>query len=43
MSGVRIVGSFDSSKMKEGMKVKMSRCGIRQDGTAFYFFVPAGT
>lgn len=41
MSGIKIVGSFDSLQLKEGMKVKMSGCGIRPDGTAFYHFVKA--
>jgi len=41
MSGIKIVGSFDSLQLKEGMKVKMSGCGVRPDGTAFYHFVKA--
>ena len=42
MSGIRIVGSFESSnQLREGMMVRMSECGVRPDGTAFYNFVPA--
>jgi hypothetical protein len=42
MSGIRIVGSFESSnQLREGMMVRMSGCGVRHDGTAFYNFVPA--
>ena len=41
MSGIRIVGSIDIRDLKEGMKVKMFRCGIREDGTLFYNFVKA--
>lgn len=43
-SGVRLVGSIECLQqdvVHEGMKVKMSRCGVRPDGTAFYSFVPA--
>jgi uncharacterized OB-fold protein len=41
MSGIKIVGSFDSVQLKEGMKVKMSVCGVGPDGTAFYHFTKA--
>lgn len=41
MSGIKIVGSFDNMQLKEGMKVKMSGCGVGPDGTAFYRFVKA--
>jgi uncharacterized OB-fold protein len=41
ISGIRLVGSFGDHKMKEGMKVRMTKCGLKSDGTAFYFFVPA--
>jgi uncharacterized OB-fold protein len=40
MSGIKLLGSFDTSALKEGQKVKMVRCGVRSDGTAFYFFEP---
>jgi len=41
MSGIRIVGSFDSSRLEEGIKVKMSGCGVRSDGTTYYNFTKA--
>jgi hypothetical protein len=43
MSGIKLVGSFGASHLKEGMKVKMSECGVRPDGTTFYSFTPART
>ena len=41
MSGIRLVGSFSIDNLKEGIKVKMSSCGIRPDGSVFYDFVKA--
>lgn len=41
ISGIRLVGSFGYYEMEEGMKVRMTRCGLKSDGTAFYFFEPA--
>jgi uncharacterized OB-fold protein len=41
MSGIKIVGSFDGLQLKEGMMVKMSRCGVGPDGIAFYHFTKA--
>jgi uncharacterized OB-fold protein len=41
MSGIKLVGSFGDQQLKEGMKVKMTECGVRADGTVFYSFVPA--
>lgn len=41
MSGIKIIGSFDDKDLKVGMKVKMSGCGIGQDGTVFYNFTKA--
>lgn len=41
LSGIRLVGSFGDHQLIEGMKVRMARCGLGSDGTAFYFFVPA--
>jgi hypothetical protein len=39
MSGIKVIGSFDiSEELREGIKVKMVRCGVRPDGVAFYFF-----
>ena len=42
MAGIRLVASLGDQQLKEGMKVRMSRCGIMPDGTAFYLFAPAG-
>lgn len=42
MAGIRLIASLGDQQLKEGMKVRMSHCGISQDGTAFYFFKPAG-
>lgn len=41
MSGIRLVGSFGNQQLKEGMKVRMTECGVKPDGTVFYSFVPA--
>jgi hypothetical protein len=41
MSGIKLIGSFKtSSQLTEGIRVKMTRCGIMSDGIAFYFFEP---
>lgn len=40
MDGFRLVGSFDSAaRLREGMKVMMDRCGLR-NGTPYYHFTP---
>jgi uncharacterized OB-fold protein len=39
MDGFRLVGSFDSADLEEGMKVRMGDCGVR-DGAPYYFFAP---
>ena len=41
ISGIKIMGSLDPIQLKEGIKVKMSKCGLRTDGTAFYHFTKA--
>ena len=41
MSGIKLVGSFDDLRLKEGMKVRMTGCGTKPDGTTFYSFAPA--
>jgi hypothetical protein len=41
MSGIKLVGSFDDPRLKEGMKVRMTGCGTKPDGTVFYSFAPA--
>ncbi|MFL6481509.1 MAG: Zn-ribbon domain-containing OB-fold protein [Nitrososphaera sp.] len=40
MSGIRLIGSFDSVKLKDGSKVKMARCGLEPNGSPFYYFEP---
>jgi uncharacterized protein len=40
MSGIKLIGSFDTSDLREGLKVKMVTCGVKPDGNAFYFFKP---
>lgn len=41
MAGIRLVGSFEDHELKEGMKVRMTECGLGLDGSAFYHFVPS--
>jgi uncharacterized OB-fold protein len=41
MSGIKLIGSFSEQQLKEGMKVRMTECGVMPDGTAFYSFAPA--
>jgi uncharacterized OB-fold protein len=43
LSGIRLVGTFGTHHLVEGMKVRMTKCGVRPDDTVFYFFVPART
>jgi hypothetical protein len=40
MSGIKLIGSFDTLGLREGSKVKMVRCGVRPDGAPYYFFEP---
>lgn len=42
IAGIRLIASFGDQQLKEGMKVRMSACGVEPDGIPFYFFVPAG-
>lgn len=39
MDGFTLVGSFDNTNLKKGMKVRMDRCGM-SNGTPFYHFLP---
>jgi uncharacterized OB-fold protein len=41
LDGFRLVGSIGGANLKEGMDVKMSKCGIGPDGTPYYHFHPA--
>jgi hypothetical protein len=40
MSGIKLIGSFDAVELKDGLKVRMVRCGVRPDGIPYYFFAP---
>ncbi len=40
MSGIKLIGSFDKLELREGLKVKMVRCGVGPNGTPYYFFEP---
>lgn len=40
MSGIKLIGSFDTVELREGSRVKMVTCGVRPDGTPYYFFEP---
>jgi len=41
MDGFRLVGSIEGTNLKEGMDVKMSKCGVGSDGAPYYHFQPA--
>jgi len=41
MSGMRLIASFDNIPLKDGLKVKMTKCGFSPNGSPFYFFEPA--
>ena len=36
--GIRLVGSIFGGPLRQGMKVKMIKCGINPDGSPFYHF-----
>jgi hypothetical protein len=40
MDGIRLIGSFDTFELKDGLQVKMAGCGLKPDGTPYYFFEP---
>jgi len=40
MAGIRLIGSFDTLELKDGLQVKMVRCGEKPDGTPYYIFEP---
>jgi hypothetical protein len=40
MAGIKLIGSFDTFELKDGLQVKMARCGLKPDGTPYYFFEP---
>lgn len=39
MDGFRLVGSFQTTELAEGMKVRMVACG-KKDGAPYYLFAP---
>jgi hypothetical protein len=43
MGDIRLIGSFADMPLAEGMKVKMTECGLLDDGTAYYRFAPSST
>ena len=40
MSGIKLIGAFGTVELKEGLKVKMVKCGITRDGSPYYLFEP---
>jgi hypothetical protein len=40
MSGIKLIGSFDTLELREGLRVKMVKCGVRPDGIPYYYFEP---
>jgi uncharacterized protein len=40
MSGIKLIGRFDELELKDGLEVKMVRCGVSSDGTPYYIFEP---
>jgi hypothetical protein len=40
MAGIKLIGSFDTLELKDGLQVKMVRCGVKPDGTPYYSFEP---
>jgi uncharacterized OB-fold protein len=40
MAGIRLIGSFNTLELKDGLQVKMTGCGLKPDGTPYYFFEP---
>lgn len=41
MAGMKVIGSFDTFlELKEGLQVKMVGCGLKPNGTPYFFFEP---
>jgi uncharacterized OB-fold protein len=40
MGGIRIIGFILGESLYKGMQVRMTSCGITQDGSAYYDFEP---
>ena len=41
LAGIRIVGAISGELLYEGMEVRMTSCGITQDGSVYYDFEPS--
>ena len=41
LAGIRIVGSISGELLYEGIEVRMTSCGITQDGSVYYDFEPS--
>ncbi len=40
MSGIKLIGAFETLELREGVKVKMVKCGVTRDGSPYYLFEP---
>jgi hypothetical protein len=40
MSGVRVLGSISGESITRGLHVKMTKCGISDNGIPYYHFEP---
>ena len=40
MSGIKLIGAFETLELREGVKVKMVKCGITRNGSPYYLFEP---
>lgn len=41
LDGIRIVGAISGELLYEGIEVRMTSCGIAQDGSVYYDFEPS--
>lgn len=41
LAGIRIVGAIFGELLYEGIEVRMTSCGITQDGSVYYDFEPS--
>lgn len=41
LAGIRIVGAISGELLYEGIEVRMTTCGITQDGSVYYDFEPS--
>ncbi|HEX2106605.1 MAG TPA: hypothetical protein VHF28_02640 [Nitrososphaera sp.] len=40
MGGIKLIGSFETLELKEGLRVKMVKCGVKPGGIPYYLFEP---